>query len=317
MAFSLPNPNIPTNGQALDATPVLANFVAIADAIQNLDAAGILPGSLTADAFNASINPNTLLNETTSPFVYTGCVWTPVTGFGATMTAGTIYFNGLRVSVNGLASHTFSASSDTYVDIDVNGNVAYPSISNGGTTPSLTVNSVRVAKVVTSGSAITSITTSGSDSIGNLIYPVGAASTAHLQNPAKFFVYRAAAANSTNNAQAVIAMDTKVFDSGNNVDIVTNKGRFTATVAGFYWFSARFDTNGGNRSFASIFKNGTEAIRGTDTQGTGVIIGSEVSGILQLAAGDYAEPYLFTASSQALGVGQATVYFQGNLISAS
>lgn len=54
-------------------------------------------------------------------------------------------------------------------------------------------------------------------------------------SPCKFSVYRAAA--QTPGSNGVIQYDTKSFDTGNNLDIVTNKGRFTAPISGYYVFS--------------------------------------------------------------------------------
>lgn len=171
MAFSLPNPTSPTNGQSLDATPILANEVAIAQAIASFDGSQIQSGTITGSALATTANPNTLLAATTQPFVSAGVVWTTVSGLAGTMSGGTIYYNGTPVTVNSVASHTFTASQDTYIDVDKNGNVTYQGVSNGSSAPSLTANSIRVAKVVTSGSAITSIVLTGVDSNNVQIYP--------------------------------------------------------------------------------------------------------------------------------------------------
>lgn len=171
MGFSLPYPTVPTNGQTLDATPLLANIVALAQAIASFDGSQIQNVSVLAAAFNANINPNTLLKETTVPFVASGLVWSAITGLTAGMTSGVLYYNGIRTPVNSVSSNTFVASKDTYVDIDVNGNVAYPNTTNGGSAPALTTNSIRVAKVVTSGSAVTSVVQTGVESNNVQIYP--------------------------------------------------------------------------------------------------------------------------------------------------
>lgn len=172
MAFSLPNPTSPTNGQSLDATPILANEVAIAEAIASFDGSQIQAASITAASFNANINPNTLLKETTVPFVASGLIWSVVSGLAGGMTSGVLYYNGIRIPVNSISSHTFTASKDTYIDIDVNGNVTYVAVNNGATSGmTLTTNSIRVALVVTSGSAITSTTQTGIDPLNNQIYP--------------------------------------------------------------------------------------------------------------------------------------------------
>lgn len=172
MSFSLPNPDVPTNGQALDATPLLENIVALAEAIQSFDGSQIDAGTILAAAFDASINPNTILNEIIVPFVKSGtCVWAATSGLAAGMTSGIIYYNGIRVTVVAIATRTFTPSKDTYVDIDSNGNPTYPETTNAGAAPPLTANSIRIAKVVTNGSAVTSVAQTGIDSLNNPIYP--------------------------------------------------------------------------------------------------------------------------------------------------
>lgn len=173
MGLILPNPGVPTNGQALDATPLLANQTAITQSIQSFDATQIQAGTLnSAASFGTAINPVTRTNESTSPFVSLGCTWSIVSGLQGTMAGGVIYVNGIRVPVVGVGSKVFTASQDTYVDIDVNGNVTYVSVANGATAGmTLTANALRVAKIVTSGSAITTITQSGYDPLYNRTYP--------------------------------------------------------------------------------------------------------------------------------------------------
>lgn len=190
MPFTLPNPTSPTNGQSLDATPILANEVALANAIASFDGSQIQTGTIASTAFATTANPNTLLAATTFPFVQSGVVWSTVSGLAGTMSGGTIYYNGTPVTVNSVASHTFTASKDTYIDVDNNGNVTYQAVTNNAASASLTANSVRVAIVITGSSAITFInlgqvdsTLSGfapiissvsltvTDSLGNLIYP--------------------------------------------------------------------------------------------------------------------------------------------------
>lgn len=171
MSFSLPNPGSPTNGQPLDATPILQNFTAIEQAIDSFDGSQVEAKTITEQALADAINPRLRGLETIANFVYSGCVWSAVSGLTGTMTGGTVYVNGYRTIVTGIGSETFPASKDTYVDIDYLGNVAYQSVSNGAAAPSLTANSIRVAKVVTGASAISSVAISGMDSLGNVIYP--------------------------------------------------------------------------------------------------------------------------------------------------
>jgi hypothetical protein len=173
MALIVPNPTVPTDGQPLEATTLLQNLQAVYAAIQAFDGSQIVAGSVGVNALTSSINPNTLLHDTITPFVQSGCGWAVVSGLQATMAGGIIYvatsLAEYRVVVNGVASYTAGASTDTYVDIDYNGNVYYQAVSNGSAAPSLTANSIRIAKLISNGTGITSIQQTGTDSLGNII----------------------------------------------------------------------------------------------------------------------------------------------------
>lgn len=155
MSFSLPNPSTPENGQPLDASPVLANFLAVEAAIDSFDGSQLQAKSITEQALADAINPRLRGLDTLNNFVSSGCIWSATSGLSGAMTGGTIYVNGYRTIVNGVGSETFGASSDTYVDIDYLGNITYQSVSNNSASPSLTANSIRVAIIVTNGSGIT------------------------------------------------------------------------------------------------------------------------------------------------------------------
>jgi hypothetical protein len=136
--------------------------------------------------------------------------------------------------------------------------------------------------------------------------------------PYKFYVYRSAALTSSN-TDAVIAMDTAVFDTGSNVDIATHKGRFTAPVAGFYWFAACAGNNAATSTLmsTSLFKNGSKTLAGNEVNPSGAGTLSSVTGILQLSANDYIEPAFVGGSGSSMTVGQTFCYFMGYLISAT
>lgn len=117
-------------------------------------------------------------------------------------------------------------------------------------------------------------------------------------NPYKFYAY-------LNSNQAVsastftkVALDTNAFDTGGNFDAVTNH-RFVAPVAGFYVFNGRVGIQSvSSRVIASLYKNGTEVLRGYDGQATtGAVGGGQVGGLIQLAATDYIELYAFTTGT--------------------
>lgn len=149
--------------------------------------------------------------------------------------------------------------------------------------------------------------------------PALSLATQTLSNPYKFSAYRAAAQNAGNATFAIVNFDTELFDTNNNFDVSTNIGRYTAPVAGFYQFNARVGTNQGSgthRLLASLYQNGVEVSRGNDVQ-AGFFNGSQVSDLLQLAAGDYVEVYTFADAALAIEPGRATARFSGFLFSNS
>lgn len=72
------------------------------------------------------------------------------------VTAGYAYVNSTRVDLIETAK-LFTASKDTYVDIDDTGTLIYTEVTNGDPAPTLTSPNERLAKVVTDGTAITSV----------------------------------------------------------------------------------------------------------------------------------------------------------------
>lgn len=148
-----------------------------------------------------------------------------------------------------------------------------------------------------------------------------------LQAPYKFSAYRSAALN-TGTGYNVINHDTKVFDTGTNFDVTTNKGRFTAPAAGFYQFnwaagaSGAVGAAGANNIQTALYKNGAIAAQGSfadmrDTEAGANTI-SNGSEVLQLSAGDFVEVYIrCSAGAVAMAVGQAYNRFSGYLISAT
>lgn len=314
MSFSLPNPSSPTNGQLGDATPILQNELAIAQAISSFDGSQINSKSVVESALADSINPRLRGSETFANFVYIGCIWSLVSGLQGTMTGGTIYVNGYRTIVSGVGSNTFAASSDTYVDIDYLGNITYNTVSNNATAPSIIPNAIRVAKVVTNGSAITSVSQAqNSDGIGNIIYPYGANSARLLQNPGKFS-YSGSTTVLGSSATPIVVSTTKGFDTGNNV----SAGIFTATIAGFYQFifTATIATSNGVNNVGEFlaYQNGGN-VRAIGAWTTGAItggIGMACPFFLKCAINDTVQPWGL-ASSGGNSVGNAI--FEGFLVS--
>lgn len=123
-------------------------------------------GKLKTDSLDEFFKPSEIVGS----FVGTGGVWSQLSGLNGAMTAIAYYISGVRCTSDAIASKTFTASKDTYVDIGIDGVVDYNETTNAGTPPALAADHMRIAKIVTNGSAITSIQQAGTDTAGYSIY---------------------------------------------------------------------------------------------------------------------------------------------------
>lgn len=134
-------------------------------------------------------------------------------------------------------------------------------------------------------------------------------------NPYKFSVYRNSAQN-TSVAFAKVNFDTKDFDTSSNYDATTNF-RFTAPVAGFYFFNWNIGvpiSGAGTDGVSALYKNGTSYQWGTESS-TSMNTGG--AAFLSLAANDYVEIFISTTNVVAMNVGGSPrkTYFGGHLVS--
>lgn len=98
------------------------------------------------------------------PFVVSGCFWTadsPGSSLNASMTSGTVMIKGVLLTVASISAHAFTASSETYVDFQDNGDgtahVFFTTVGNNTTSPALAnsgtvLNTIRNAVISTSAS---------------------------------------------------------------------------------------------------------------------------------------------------------------------
>lgn len=349
--------SLPSDGSTADVADYNTPITTVVNAINgNLDNANVATGaaidgakiassSLTSSQMATSISPVTRWSEGADDFVASGCVWSG-DSYGSTlaasMTSGVVYISGKRLTVAAVTARAFTASKDTYIDLSDNGDgtaaFTYTEVGNNAASPVLAASSVRIAIIVSGGSSIAASTSiaqggfantsptissqilKGFDTLGNLIYPKGPSSPAKTQNSVNFMVYRTAALTSTNSAGgAAILYDTKSFDSGNNVDVTTNKGRFTAPVAGFYFFIGTVGNGtAGGGGQAYLNKNGTAVRYGVSTVGDGTVGRvTQVTGVIPLAANDYVEVYYQGGGGSTIIVGENACNFSGFLLSAS
>lgn len=124
-----------------------------------IDASKLAAASITNTQFATAVSPVTRADDTGIDWVASGCVWSG-DSYGSTrvasMTAGVVYVDGIRATVSAVTSRTFTASKDTYVDIDSTGTITYTEVSNNAASPALTSGNIRVAIIVTGASSIAS-----------------------------------------------------------------------------------------------------------------------------------------------------------------
>lgn len=140
----------------------------------------------------ATSSTTTLTSAIVFDHVNSGCVWTADSAgstLAGSMTAGVVYVSGTRASVSAVSAHSFTASKDTYVDVDSTGTLTYTEVANNAASPALSTGRMRLAIIVTNGSSIAASTSINqgqesrvlpiassvpyavTDSLGNLICP--------------------------------------------------------------------------------------------------------------------------------------------------
>jgi hypothetical protein len=122
----------------------------------NIATENIKADTITDSDLSAPIKFENWYTESFGDWTYSGML--PVTdpGLASDISAGTSFVNGQRI-VTGATSKTYTASRDTWVYIDKNGAFQYQEVANGATQPSNPTDSLLLAKVVTNGTAITTV----------------------------------------------------------------------------------------------------------------------------------------------------------------
>lgn len=170
----------------------------------------------------------------------------------STMPGGTAYVQGgsvLQRVVSPGATYTYAASSDTYVDLSYTGVLTYSAVANGATAPAVAANSLRLEKVVTSATAITSVVpynnTQGANGFSNSSFGKNALKSNTTGNHNSAQGAGALQSNTTGNflvgvgynVQPLTDNDTNEIIIGSNL---TGYGSHTTRIGG----SAGFYTDG-------------------------------------------------------------------------
>ena len=118
--------------------------------------------------------------------VASGLVVTQDTLLDGDISAGTVYINQALVSVDAVVGNAFTASKDTYVDVGDDAVITYTETVIDAGAPALAADAVRIAKVVTDGTEITSVVDMSTPTTYTFVFgevSIGAGSTMDLYNP--------------------------------------------------------------------------------------------------------------------------------------
>jgi len=152
----------PTDANIVTALGAGVPFVRIAKVAVANGFATIVDANIT-DQRPKTSTPERFLADIADNFVATGFTFATSASLVSAFTGGRAYVGG-RVITKPNYNHTFTASKDTYVDVSSadlptsNDDLTYTAVANGAGEPSLAAGQMRIAKVVTDGTAVTTVT---------------------------------------------------------------------------------------------------------------------------------------------------------------
>jgi hypothetical protein len=205
----------------------------------------------------------------------------------ASMTAGVAYIGGNRRAIAGQVL-PLTASRDNYVDIDINGDVVITTVTLAAAAPALTPNSLRLGKVATDATSVTSRLVTGTDSLGNWLS--NSISVPYCRN-----VFSPATVYTAGDRALAFGTSSTSYDNVNMHSESTQNTRFTVPTAGLYYVMGVVILSSGASSSqwnAKIFKNGASASLGTMSADAATVLTQRAGGIVEAAAGDYFELFL-------------------------
>jgi hypothetical protein len=279
-------------GENLDVLPAIAaQWIA--------DGKAVADGNGIQDPWPGYVVPRL----TEIPYIISGYTLPSSGALTNYIAGGDAVINGVRVA-KGPASITLPASKDNYIDLTDLGAIVVSSVANGTTSGAgifRAPNSVRLGKVVTGVSTITSATMSGkdfnNDCMGNLH-----GMPACILNGGNFQAYQALTAVS-------FVSSEEIYDNAQMHSLTVSPSRVTVPVPGLYEVKARvFNSAGYLDTSLSIYRNGSVASGGVNrlTAATGIIFSVGHTLDMPLAANDYLEAYV---SSTQVGQSIAGAFF--------
>lgn len=167
-------PVAPTDAEIQAAIGAGNPWVLLANVAVSSGFTQIITANITDKRPKASTLPRAIADHMTD-FIASGFIVSQTSGLAGQITAGQAYISGERVT-KPLITKTFTASKDTYIDLPKTAkptsadDYTYTEVSNGADAPALADGSIRIAVVVTNGSAINDIKQVGKDNNGVRIY---------------------------------------------------------------------------------------------------------------------------------------------------
>lgn len=158
--------------------------------IQSTQVSNDLTGLSNGTNDTANNSMSTFRGEVILDHVNSGCVWSGdsyAATRNASQTSGVVYISGVRLTVAAVSARSFTASKDTYIDVNGSGVQVYTEVTNNAASPALSAGSIRIGIIITGATTIaaatsvnqgqetmilpiaSSIAYSVTDSLGNLI----------------------------------------------------------------------------------------------------------------------------------------------------
>ena len=252
----------------------------------------------TANAVQALVSGDGILLPDSSPIAFQGDrgisyivsgLALPASGtIGvASITAGVAYVGGMRRAIAGQVL-ALTASRDNYVDVTQLGQLVISTVTLGAAAPALAVDSLRLGKVATDATSVTSRQITGSDSLGNWMGN-------YISVPYCRHVFSPGTVYAAGDRALPFGASSTVYDNVNMHSESVQNTRFTVPTAGLYYVMGVIIIASGATSSqwnAKIFKNGASASLGTMSADAATVLTQRAGAIVEAAAGDYFELFL-------------------------
>jgi acyl-CoA hydrolase len=237
------------DGTLADVADINSPFQQVATVLNGgIDSDNITAGSISIDRLASSANPETRQRRNFTNYVVSGLTIGTSATLSAPSASGIAYVNGKEVTAS-LTPKTYTASKDTYVDLKDDGTFSYVEVANNATSGmTLSTNSdaspaLRIARVVTNGTAVVQVlqgsfvsgsslispnTTDhfGFDPIGNAIYNLDSRPTllAYKQVVSNFVTASTTSTQWTNLSVPVIATGRRIKITAYCANVGTTSG---------------------------------------------------------------------------------------------